>query len=67
MAIVVDKSDPFRAPDVHIPSAKPLVITDGVTAPATIAGSAQIFVDSSDGDLKVKFGDGTTKVLSADT
>lgn len=41
--------------------------TDGVTAPATASGKASIYVDSADGDLKVKFGDGTTKVLAADT
>lgn len=42
-------------------------ITDGITAPAAIVGVAQIFVDTADGDLKVIFGDGTTKLLSADT
>lgn len=44
-----------------------LALEDGVTAPSTIAGLAQIYVDTADGDLKVKFGDGTTKVISADT
>ena len=42
-------------------------LIDGVTAPSTIAGHAQIYVDSADGDLKVKFGDGTVKTLTTDT
>ena len=42
-------------------------LVDGVTAPATAAGKASIYVDSADGDLKVKFADGTTKVIAADT
>jgi hypothetical protein len=42
-------------------------IADGVSAPTTTAGLAHIYVDSSDGDLKVKFGDGTVKVIAADT
>lgn len=42
-------------------------IKDGVTAPGTSSGYAQIYVDTADGDLKVKFGDGTVKVLAADT
>lgn len=42
-------------------------IADGVTAPATTAGYAHIYVDSADGDLKVKFGDGTVKTIMTDT
>ena len=34
---------------------------DGITAPGTIAGFAQIYVDTADGDPKIKFGDGTVK------
>lgn len=44
-----------------------LALTDGTTAPTTITGVAQIYVDTADGDLKVKFGDGTTKTLATDT
>lgn len=40
---------------------------DGVATPSTVAGMAQIYVDVSDGDLKVKFGDGTIKTIVADT
>jgi hypothetical protein len=42
----------------------PLQIKDTITAPATQAGFAQIYVDTADGDLKVKFGDGTVKTIA---
>lgn len=42
-------------------------IPDGVTAPGATAGFAKLFVDTSDGDLKVIFGDGTTKTIATDT
>lgn len=42
-------------------------VTDGVSAPATVAGRALIYVDTADGDLKVRFGDGTIKTLATDT
>lgn len=41
-----------------------LSIIDGVSAPSTVAGSALIYVDSADGDLKIKFGDGTVKTIA---
>lgn len=44
-----------------------LWIADGVSAPTAQAGFAAIYVDSADGDLKVRFGDGTTKTISTDT
>lgn len=47
--------------------AQTLSIADGVTAPATQAGRVLIYVDSADGDLKVKFGDGTVKTIATDT
>lgn len=42
-------------------------IADGITAPGTVAGMAQIYVDTADGDLKIKFGDGVTKTIVLDT
>lgn len=42
-------------------------IQDGVTAPTTRTGFAYIYVDSADGDLKVRFGDGVTKTLATDS
>lgn len=44
-----------------------LGIADGITAPSTVAGMALIYVDTADGDLKVKFGDGTVKTIVVDT
>jgi len=42
-------------------------LKDGLTAPSTVSGYAQIYVDSADGDLKVKFGDGTVKTIVTDS
>lgn len=44
-----------------------LVMTDGITAPAAVVGQAILYVDSADGDLKVKFGDGTVKTIATDS
>jgi hypothetical protein len=44
-----------------------LAIYDGVTAPAAPTGMAIIYVDVADGDLKIKFGDGTIKTIVVDT
>ena len=43
-----------------------LSVVDGIVAPSAILGYAIIFVDTADGDLKVIFGDGTTKTLATD-
>lgn len=43
------------------------LLTDGVEAPDRSGTQAQIYVDVADGDLKVKFGDGTVKTISVDT
>jgi hypothetical protein len=37
---------------------------DGMTAPATKSSYFQIYVDSADNSLKVKFGNGTVKTLA---
>lgn len=42
-------------------------IKDGLPVPAILTGSARIFVDQSDGDLKVIFSDGTIKTIVTDT
>lgn len=46
---------------------KALLIKDAISAPSTTSGYATIYVDSADGDLKVKFGDGTVKTIVVDT
>jgi hypothetical protein len=48
-------------------SANSLGLTDNAAAPATIPGIASLFVDVADGDLKVRFGDGTIKTIVVDT
>jgi hypothetical protein len=52
---------------VSIPDLRGTTLTDGVTEPATVAGKAQIYIDIADGDLKIKFGDGTIKTIVTDT
>lgn len=42
-------------------------ITDGITAPATVSGQSFLYVDAADGDLKIKFGDGTVKTIVTDS
>lgn len=42
-------------------------LTDGVTAPTSSSGYALIYVDSADGDLKVRFGDGFTATIQTDS
>lgn len=42
-------------------------LVDGITAPGTESGKAIVYVDTADGDLKVKFGDGVIKTLATDT
>lgn len=42
-------------------------LSDGIIPPSTIVGQASIYVDAADGDLKVKFGDGTVKTIATDT
>jgi hypothetical protein len=42
-------------------------LIDGVTAPSTVSGFGQLYIDTADGDLKVKFGDGTVKTITTDT
>jgi hypothetical protein len=50
-----------------IPHDGGMAIVDGITAPATLSGWAKIYVDSADGDLKIKYGDGTVKTIVVDT
>ena len=54
----------IEAGEVH---SQLLVLKDGVSAPSTFSGQAAIYVDSADGDLKIKFSDGTVKTIVTDT
>ena len=44
-----------------------LFLTDGVTAPSAVSGYAIIYIDGSDGDLKITYGDAVTKTIVTDT
>jgi hypothetical protein len=45
-----------------------IAIQDGITAPGSnITGMAQLYIDSADGDLKIRFADGTVKTIVTDT
>jgi len=45
-----------------------LTIPDGITAPTSnLTGKAIIYIDSADGDLKIRFSDGTVKTITIDT
>ena len=54
-------SDPDEKLDVN----GAITIKDGMSAPSTHTGKATLFVDV-DGDLKIKFGDGTVKTIVID-
>lgn len=43
-----------------------LALYDGVSTPATVPTTAQLYVDTADGDLKVRFGDGVIKTIVTD-
>jgi hypothetical protein len=43
-----------------------ICIKDGMSPPSTHAGKASIYVDSSDGNLKVKFGNGAVRTIVTD-
>ena len=45
---------------------KSVAVVDGITEPDTISGQAIIYVDTADGNLKVKFGDGTVTTIATD-
>ncbi|MFP4520538.1 MAG: hypothetical protein ACLFQK_00175 [Fibrobacterota bacterium] len=43
-----------------------ICIKDGIPSPSTHSGKASIYVDSSDGNLKIRFGNGTVKTIVTD-
>jgi len=42
-------------------------LMDGAPEPTAVSGRAIIYIDSADGDLKIRFGDGTIKTIVADS
>lgn len=42
-------------------------LKDGITEPDTDSNYAVLYIDSVDGDLKIKFADGTIKTITIDT
>lgn len=67
MATVANK-DGFGVVDASMPSnsQRKLLLADGVAEPA-VSTRAQIYVDTADGDLKIKFADATVKTIVVDT
>lgn len=53
----------LEAQDATFPQ---LQLVDGVSVPTTTSGVATIYVNSSNGDLAIKFGDGTIKTIVTD-
>lgn len=43
-----------------------LELDDGITAPTETGGRAYIYIDAADGDLKIRFADGTVKTIITD-
>jgi hypothetical protein len=42
-------------------------MTDGIAVPTAVTGVALLYVDTNDGDLKIKFADDTIKTITTDT
>jgi hypothetical protein len=53
---------------MRIDSGGVMWIQDGITAPgASVTGMAGLYIDAADGDLKIRFADGTVKTIVTDT
>lgn len=61
LGVAINGVEPLRV------TATGISLLDGVTEPSTVTGRASIFIDSADGDLKIKYADGTLKVIVGDT
>jgi len=58
---VIDADGAFRSSDF-----RNVALTDGVPAPTAVVGTTYLYTDSTDGDLRVMFGDGTDKLIVND-
>jgi hypothetical protein len=69
MEPVADNAQVFGSPTKRMNNmfSNRMTLIDGVTAPGTVTGHASLYVDTADGDLKIKFGDGTVKTIVTDT
>lgn len=64
---VLGASVAYVGDQLSVQSQGSLSLPDGITAPSTATGVASIYVDTADGDLKVKFSNGTVQFLTANT
>lgn len=60
------KANQYCQTGTHVRAGTSLDLKDAISVPATEGGWARIFVHSTDGDLKVKFGDGYVARLAFD-
>lgn len=71
LALSVDAAQNVRigtgAAEARLDVAGAIAITDGMTAPTAVSGKALLYVDTADGDLKVRFADGHTATIAADS
>lgn len=44
-----------------------IYLVDDTDEPTTVSGWGIFFIDAADGDLKIKFGDGTVTTIAVDT
>jgi hypothetical protein len=44
-----------------------IVLRDGITPPTAISGLAYIYIDTTGGDLKIRYGDNFTPTIVADS
>jgi hypothetical protein len=67
LAVQYDGTSKVWLTNTYMRTAGYISIADGVSAPATLGSYAHIYVDSADGDLKVKFGDGHVATIATDS
>lgn len=66
-SFVIDKTSGQATFKQEVSFESYIELEDGITAPSVGSGKARIYVDSSDGDLKIVFGDSTVKTIVTDS